>query len=274
MKDFGILADALDYIEKNLCTELSQADISAYCYCSLSQLQKLFRYVFHMSIGDYINRRRMTNAARDLLETDMNVLEIAMKYGFNSAEVFTRAFARLWKIPPTKFRREWSFSGIFPPLDFTIDDGGKIMSSKKFDISELYDYLKNRTNTYVISFDMVGLMPLNENYGHTAGDKAILECLKRIDTEADENMLTFRIGGDEFVLVTGLESKEAVCEIAGRILSHNGETVYDSGNIIPVSLRAGAVKIAGRNVRYNELFEKLVNISRPQNNDLCCYFAD
>lgn len=276
MKNFGILSDALVYVEDNLCGDILQQDIADYCYCSLSSLQKLFRCVFHMSVGDYINRRRLTNAAKELLETDKKVLDIALKYGFNSAEVFTRAFRRLWNMTPAQFRREWTFSGIFPPIDLREYTGGNIMSGKRFDISELYDYLKSKENTYVISFDIVNLLPINENIGRDAGDKVILEALHRIDNAADDDMIVFRIGGDEFVLVTGLDDKAAVSRTAEKVLSLNGRPVEHNGQLIPVSIRAGAIKTAKGPVRYNELFNRLVDASRIGNSDntVSCSFAD
>lgn len=155
-------------------------------------------------------------------------------------------------------------------------EGGNGMD-RKFDSSELYDYIKANINTYVISFDMKGLMPINDTYGSEAGDKAILECLKRIDSVADKNMVAFRIGGDEFVLCTGLSDKDKVGEIAAKILAFNGGTVEQDGIKIPVAMRAGAAKIQGRNVRYSELFTKLNEISRPKNDKtdgVSCYFED
>lgn len=278
MKNLNILTDALGYIESNLCNEISQNDIAKNCYCSLSNLQKLFRYVFHESVGEYVAKRRLTSAARDLHNTDMTVLEVAVKYCYNSAEVFTRAFTKLWHITPSRFRKEWSFSGIYPKFDFEFDEGANIMPiKKKYDISELYDYLKSNVNTYVLSFDMVQLMPINENYGHEAGDKAILESLRRIDENCGENMLMFRIGGDEFVLVSGYENRDDVAELASKILAHNGETISHNGIDIPVSLRVGAMKIKGKNVRYGELFTKLVELSAHNDvniDGIKCYFAD
>ena len=97
LKDLCILNDALNYIEDNLCGELSQAEIAAVCCCSLSALQKLFRYAFNISVGDYITRRRLTCCARELVGTDRSVLDIALDHGYSSPEAFTRAFSRMWE---------------------------------------------------------------------------------------------------------------------------------------------------------------------------------
>ncbi|MBP1544657.1 MAG: helix-turn-helix transcriptional regulator, partial [Oscillospiraceae bacterium] len=83
------LTDALEYIESRLSDEISQEECARAACCSLSGLQKMFRYVFHRSVGDYITRRRLSKAAKDLQTGELSVLEIAMKYGYGSAEAFT-----------------------------------------------------------------------------------------------------------------------------------------------------------------------------------------
>jgi AraC family transcriptional regulator len=256
LKNFYILTDAINYIEDNLCNEFTLEDVAEACYSSLSGLKKLFRYAFHHGLYEYISKRRMTHAAHDLLNTDRSVTEIAMRYQYNSPEVFTRAFSKVWGTTPSAFKRQWKFSGIFPRILFEYD-GGEVMSRKNVDLSELYDLLKSRTNSYVLCFDMVCLKPINDNYGHDAGDKAILECLRRIDSLSDDSCILFRIGGDEFALVTDLQNTSEVEKLAKRILSKNGEPIVHNNTEIPISMRIGCTKIVGSNIRYNNLYADL-----------------
>lgn len=260
------LTDALEYIENHLSDEISQEDCARAACCSLSGLQKMFRYIFHRSVGDYITRRRLTKAAQELHTGELSVLEIAMKYGYGSAEAFTRAFSRLWGMTPTAYRKEWRFSGLCPKLDFprhTMYEGELIMTNR-FDISELYDYISEKKGTYIISFDTARLMDINNNYGSEAGDKVILECLRRIDEACTDDMVMFRIGGDEFVMVTGLSDRAEVELVAQKVLSQNGNTISYNGTDIPIYLRAGAVLLGDGTVRYQELFAKLVAASATE----------
>lgn len=246
VSSFGIFVSALEYIENNLCSDFSQDDIAAACYCSLSKLQKLWKYCAHMSIKEYITKRKITLAGRDLVESDISVLDAAMKYGYNSHEVFTRAFTKVWGLSPSKFKKEWRGScGLYPRLNPEyLPEGALLMSVKKFDVSEFYDYLKEMEGTYVLCFDIVGLHAVNCNIGREAGDKMILETLRRInETAAEEEMVAFRMGGDEFAMVTGLSDTDAVRKIGERILCHNGESVPHSEGEVEVALRAGAFKI-------------------------------
>ncbi len=263
MNKFQILSVALEFIEENLTQELTPELCAKKCSYSLSNLQKMFRCAFHIGISDYISRRRLTVAARELLETDAGVLDIALKYGYNSHEVFTRAFERLWGVSPSKFRRNRRFSEIFPKLSesvpITDKEGTEIMYGKlMFDVSHLYEFMKSRSGKYVVCFDMVRLMYVNETYGSAAGDIAIAECLRRIDAASNETMLPIRIGGDEFVLITDFENQEDAQEIAKKILAHNGETVKSGEHEFPVAMRAGFVVIPKGNLRYSELFSQCV----------------
>ena len=259
------LTAALEYIENRLDEDISQEECARSACVSLSGLQKLFRNVFHKSIGDYITRRKLTAAAKELQQREMTVLDIALKYGWGSAEAFTRAFSRVWGVTPTEYRRRWRFSGLCPKLDFprNLMYKGECIMTHRYDISELYDYIKSMQGTYLLCFDIVHMMEINDNYGHDAGDKAILECLHRIDRECTDGMMMFRIGGDEFVMMTGLSDKAAVEALAKKILSHNGETVEHGGNTIPVSLRAGAVLLTSGRLSYSELFAELVSAPSP-----------
>lgn len=269
LKNFYILADALKFIEDNLCENITQERIANACYASLSSLQKLFRYAFHMSLKEYISKRRLSQAAKDLINTDETILKIALKYQYNSPEVFTRAFAKLWGIAPSAFRTKWRFAGIFPRIIFEYQ-GGNIMSRKTFDMTELYDILRSKINTYVLCFDIIGLMPINK-ISHDAGDKAILECVRRIDENITEDMILFRIGGDEFALVTGLTDKKEVEQLANKIIGLNGAAISHNGMDIPVSMRVGATIFKDKNIHYKDLFNNLhdaISVTRSKDTDL------
>lgn len=267
MEKFSVLTAALGFIEDNIREDIDKEDIARCCAYSLSSVEKMFRQVFHIGIADYITRRKITCASKDLLMTDDNILDIAVRYGYNSHEVFSRAFCRIWGETPNMYRKKRSFSEIFPPLDVKLNleiyTGDVIMSGKKFDVTELYDQIKQRDGICVLSFDVVDLMAVNANYGHKAGDIAIAECIKRIDSEADGDMIMFRIGGDEFVLITDTKDMNAAREIGDRIIAKNGSCISFEGRDIPVSLRYGVMTIDGkRNIRYGDLFTELVKVGR------------
>lgn len=257
---FFIFVSALDFIEAHLMDDFSQEEIARACYCSLSSLQKTWRYVTHMSVKEYISKRRMTLASRELLETDMTVLDIAMKYRYNSHEVFTRAFKKVWGVSPSAFKREWKGScELYPRLNPEYLEGAYTMNVKKFDIREFYDYLKSQAGTYVLCFDIQHLMVTNNELGSEAGDKVILEAFRRINEAAEDNMLCLRMGGDEFVIITESTDQNKVVEIAEKVLSQNGNEVPYSGGSVGVSLRSGVIVI-GKSPKYSVLCDDFDNV--------------
>lgn len=270
LKNFYILTDAINYIEDNLCNDFTLEAVAASCYSSLSGLKKLFAYAFHLGLKEYISKRRMTHAAYDILNTGLSITEIAFKYQYNSPEVFTRAFSKVWGTTPSAFKKQWRFSGIFPRILFEYD-GGMIMSRKKIDLSELYDLLKSRTDSYVLCFDIKNLDPINNNFGYEAGDKAILECLRRIDSLTDDSCILFRIGGDEFALVTDLTDPREAELLGQKILSQNGTPIQHNGIEIPLGMRVGGTKLTGEKVRYQELYADLNHAIDAAKENAECY---
>ena len=269
MEKFEILSKALDYIEENIGNGVTPEECAQVCCYSLSNMQKLFSCAFHIGISEYISRRRITLAGRELIESDSTVLDIALKYGYNSHEVFTRAFTRLWGVTPAKFRKSSGFSDIFPKLgrcERLFDEkGNEIMSSKvRFDVSHLYDFINEHRGKYAVCFDMCHLMYINDTFGSAAVDAAIAECLRRIDKAAGEDMLLVRVGGDEFVLITDFARKSDAENTARKVLELNGGTVKCGDKEFEVSMRAGYVVIPeSGNIRYNELFDSFIIASRP-----------
>lgn len=276
MRNFCIFVDALNYIEDNLCGRISQEDIAAECCCSLSALQKVWRYCSHTSLKEYISKRQLTCCAEEILRGGSTLTEIAMKYGYNSPEVFTRAFRKLWGVTPSEFREEWHSPGIFPRIipDEDRIKGGNNMG-RKVDISELYDILRANSESYVLCCDVERLLPINETLGHAAGDCVIREAFRRIDAAAGEDMTAFRIGGDEFAIVTGLSDPEQVRALGEKLIAQNGNGVEFEGSMIPVSLHLGAVKLSSEHLRYSELFGRLADTIRDMHaSEQILFFAE
>ena len=97
-----VLINALDYIEDNIAGEIMLQELADYCYVSVSSLQKTFKYAFHVSVKEYILRRRFSCAAKEMLQTDDSILDIALKFGYSNAESFTRGFRTIWGITPSE----------------------------------------------------------------------------------------------------------------------------------------------------------------------------
>ena len=261
MNRLEVLTRSLQLIEEQLAAPQDDAPltpeaVAASCHYSLSSLQKLFRRALHIGVADYIARRRLTLASRALLQTEETVLDIALRFGYGSHEVFTRAFRRLWGVTPSKFRQERSFADIFPRLQPGQDVTH--MTHRDYDVTALYDTLRSLDGTFALVFDTRSLMVINNTYGHAAGDLVIAECLRRIDVEKEEEMVLFRIGGDEFVLLTATADQAAAQQVQSRILAHNDTPITCDGVSIPVAMRSGCVRLeTASRLNYAHLFRTL-----------------
>ncbi len=256
MRDLTVLVTVLDAVEKKLCEQCNVEDLAKECYISVSGLQKLFAYALNCSVGEYISKRRLSAAAYELVNTEKSITDIALTYRYTSPEVFSRAFMRFWGILPSIFRKEHRFSELFPKLEPNFDDGGCNMSGhRKVDITKLYDELKALKDTYVLCADICGLNTINDTYGYAAGDLIIAEAAKRIDSAVSDEMLLFRIGADEFVVVTRFHSVADAKNLARKIAELNGTCVIHEGKDIPLNMRIGISKVPSGELRYKEVLD-------------------
>ena len=96
----------LDFIEGHLCQPISVGNIAEAAGYSLFHFIRTFNKVVRHTPYDYLMRRRLSHAARLLLDTDDRVLDIALSCQFESHEGFTRAFGRVFGMPPTVWREK------------------------------------------------------------------------------------------------------------------------------------------------------------------------
>lgn len=112
------LENAIQYIEECLDGEIEIEKIAQKAACSSYHFQRMFSYVVGISLSEYIRRRRMTMAAFDLQQTDVKVIDLAIKYGYDSHSSFTRAFQSLHGITPTCARNDGVSIMTYPRLSF------------------------------------------------------------------------------------------------------------------------------------------------------------
>ncbi len=104
MSEVRYLQNAVDYAEEHITEKLDYADLSKAASMSLYQFQRLFSIVCGMSVGEYIRNRRLSMAASALAETNLSVLDIALKFGYDTPDGFSRAFLRRYGLTPSLAR--------------------------------------------------------------------------------------------------------------------------------------------------------------------------
>jgi AraC family transcriptional regulator len=106
MPDLTQIAQALDYIEDHLREAITVADIAEAVSYSLYHFCRTFNQATHHTPYDYLVRRRLSEAARALLETDRKIIDLALDYQFNNHETFSRAFKRVFDQQPSQWRKQ------------------------------------------------------------------------------------------------------------------------------------------------------------------------
>lgn len=104
-----IMRNSLKYIKNNLSEKISLDDLAKRACLSKYHYHRLFHKMVGESVNRYINRKRMENAAKELIETEQPIIEIALKYQYASQEAFSRAFKKIYNLTPGRYRRTFAF---------------------------------------------------------------------------------------------------------------------------------------------------------------------
>lgn len=121
------ISKAIDYIEEHITEPTDYARAAKEACSSSFNFQRVFALLCGYTLGDYVRMRRLTLAGEELLSTDAKVIDVALKYGYDSPESFSRAFTRFHGVSPSAVRKGAairSFSRICVKLILT---GGSIM---------------------------------------------------------------------------------------------------------------------------------------------------
>ncbi len=135
------------------------------------------------------------------------------------------------------------------------------MTRKPFDITELYDLFRSRENCWFVCCDICKLIPINE-ISSQAGDLAILTAMQRMQDAAGENDIVFRIGGDEFCMLTDSPDEAYADAVMAKIAAQNGQIFQWRDREIPLSLYITKTKASLHTPRYDALFTDLHNAIR------------
>lgn len=116
--------EAVAYMETQLEGEVDYEAAAKIANCSVFHFQRIFSYLAGVPLSEYIRRRRMTKAAFDLQNDKGKVIEIALKYGYQSPTAFNRAFQSVHGIAPSEAKKEGVQLKAFQPITFRISVTG------------------------------------------------------------------------------------------------------------------------------------------------------
>lgn len=122
------LARAIAYLEAHLTEDLDPQILAAQAYVSPFYFQKIFHVLCGMTLGEYIRGRRLTLAAQELSVGSARVMDLALKYGYDSPDSFARAFTRFHGISPSAAREKGVSLRALAPLQIKVTlEGGTML---------------------------------------------------------------------------------------------------------------------------------------------------
>lgn len=125
---FICIRDAINYIENNLLDLEGPEEVARHVHMSCLYLQRGFQVLTGFTVGEYIRNRRLYLAAVELLETDSPVIDVALKYGYETPASFQVAFSRFHGATPTEIRKNRAGIRSFLRLRISISvQGGENM---------------------------------------------------------------------------------------------------------------------------------------------------
>ena len=143
------LQKALDYIEGHLTEEIDYEQVAAESFFSSHYFQRTFSILCGYSLGEYIRMRRLSLAGAELANGKEKVIDVALKYGYDSPDSFAKAFQKFHGITPSQARVDGKMLKAFSRLSIKISlEGGNVMNYK-IEEKEAFDVLE-RVETHTV----------------------------------------------------------------------------------------------------------------------------
>jgi len=130
---------AVEYIEQNITDDEALSKVARVTLYSTYHFQRIFNYIADMPLSEYIRRRKLSLAALNLQSTNDKVIDIAMKYGYDSADGFTRAFRAQHGVMPSEARNPGVNLQIYSPIIFQIQIKGVTVMNWRIEEREAFE---------------------------------------------------------------------------------------------------------------------------------------
>ncbi|MBE7080566.1 MAG: AraC family transcriptional regulator [Clostridiales bacterium] len=142
------IQQAIDYIETHLTEEIAYDKIASKCFSSSYHVQRIFSLLCGYTLGEYIRFRRLSMAGEELANGKAKVIDVALKYGYDSPDSFGKAFLKFHGITPSQARMDGSTLKSFSRLSIKISlEGGSTMNYRIEEKAAFYVLEKVETHS-------------------------------------------------------------------------------------------------------------------------------
>ncbi|MGM0884462.1 MAG: AraC family transcriptional regulator [Bacillota bacterium] len=125
--------NAMEYVETHLSEAIDYDQVARIACCSTYNFQRMFSFITNVPLAEYIRRRRLTLAAFELQNNGVKVIDISLKYGYESPEAFSRAFKKMHGVMPMSARDKGVSLKAYPRLSFHISIRGDVEMNYKIE---------------------------------------------------------------------------------------------------------------------------------------------
>lgn len=141
--NFEYLNQMIMYIEEHLTEEINYKKLSKIVGVSEYNLQRIFMFITNVSLSEYIRKRRLSKAFEELKTTKIKIIDLALKYGYESQISFARAFKTMFGVTPSESRINNIEYKLFPIIKFDgLDDKYEELDYKIKELEEITIYCK------------------------------------------------------------------------------------------------------------------------------------
>lgn len=220
----NVVQNIINYMEDNLFEVLTPNNVAKQFYLSVSTLNNLFKIVCSMTFMEYVRNRRLSLAAKELLNSKIHIIDLAFKCGYETPEAFTKAFTRFHGFPPSFVRRTYPEIKVFQPLQIRVEIHGgwenvliedRVTLLTKQNSSEqeqklFYCYDETTKSKGVITME-------NEKYEYHISVKDMQQkedwgILLLLVAKINKEGIKFKVDGKTMIFAHGLEFKlEKIC---------------------------------------------------------------
>ena len=206
--NLSIIQDIINHIEDNMFYKITPVTIAKQFLISDSTLSTLFKALCGITVAEYIRNRRLTLAASELSSSNLPILDLAYKYGYDTPEAFTKAFSRFHGFPPSLVRRGFPVCKRFEPIkiEVTVRGGWKSEAQHEADYASTTPHhpTEERPCTSTPPYTCIPRFPYRIDTNHMQYTRE-WETLCTLVMQLSKNQILFKLDGKTIIFAHGLE---------------------------------------------------------------------